>query len=120
MEVLVIDDNRDITDAISLFFQSQDIVCEVANKGKEGLEAIRKKNHDLVILDIAMPEFSGHDVVNSLNEDGVLKTKNVVILTASNLIQHSISDMLALGIKEVMKKPLSLDELQGIVDRFRN
>jgi CheY-like chemotaxis protein len=85
VKLLVIDDNEEITEMISFFCTSIRIDCTVVNDGKEGLEVIHKNNEfDLILLDVGMPDFSGVDIVNSLKQDGVLESKNVVIMTASS------------------------------------
>ena len=53
--------------------------CKVINNGTEGLEAIKKEHFDVVFLDLAMPEFSGYDILKVLNSEGLLKTINIVI-----------------------------------------
>jgi CheY-like chemotaxis protein len=42
----------------------KDIDCKVVNSGQEGLERIRNENFDLILLDLAMPKFSGKEVTN--------------------------------------------------------
>jgi len=55
-----VDDNEEITEVISFYCNSKkDIDCQVINDGPQGLERIREENFDLILLDIAMPEFSG-------------------------------------------------------------
>ena len=62
----------------------KDIECNMINNGREGLERIRNDKFDLVLLDLAMPDFSGWDVIKSLHKDGLIKSKNIVIFTASS------------------------------------
>ena len=72
----------------------KEIGCEVANTGQEGLDRIRAENFDLILLDLAMPPFSGMHVLLSLKLDGLIKSRNIVIFTASsnqNLLQEIIS-----------------------------
>jgi DNA-binding response OmpR family regulator len=52
------------------------------------------------MLDLAMPEFTGLDVIKSLEQDGIIKSKNS-------------------GVKEVFKKPCSLDELVELIEKYR-
>jgi len=68
MKVLVIDDNIEITDMLSFYLEGAGYECKVLNDGREGLQAIKSDNFDLVLLDLAMPEFSGMDIINSLNQ----------------------------------------------------
>lgn len=61
--MLAIDDNKEITDMLSLYFESQGIEFTAINEGIRGLEEIRNEDANLVLLDLAMPNFSGLDVV---------------------------------------------------------
>jgi two-component system, OmpR family, response regulator len=119
IKVLVIDDNTDITDMLSFYLESLgDYECKVLNDGKQGLEAIRSEDHDIVILDLAMPEFSGIDVINSLKKDNLLGKKNIIVLTASTLDGKDTENFLRDGIKDILKKPISVDELTTVMHRF--
>ena len=117
LRVLVIDDNKDITEVLRVYCDSREIECITVNDGREGLETILDAQFDLILLDLAMPEFSGIDVVAALKEDGILDTKNVVIFTASS-DPKIIDDMRKSGVKEILKKPLSIDELTSFIDRY--
>ena len=59
--VLVIDDNKDITEMLEEFFELEDIEYKVINVGIEGLDEIRKFKGfcDIILLDLTMPDFSG-------------------------------------------------------------
>ena len=48
------------------------------------LERIKKEKFDLVMLDLAMPEFTGYDVIKPLQQDGVIESNNIVVFTASS------------------------------------
>ena len=56
----------------------------MVNDGQEGLECIRNNKFDLILLDVAMPEFSGENVIESLKQDELIESKNIVIFTASS------------------------------------
>lgn len=117
--VLVIDDNTDITDMLSFYLESVGgYECTVLNDGREGLEAIRSEDFDITILDLAMPEFSGVDVINSLKQDNLLGKKNIVVLTASTLDGKDAESFLQDGIRAILKKPISVDELTTVMQKF--
>jgi CheY-like chemotaxis protein len=118
MNILIIDDNKDITDAISLFAESQGFSCLVSNDGKEGCEIAKKENFDLILLDITMPEFSGYDVLNTLKKDKDFDMKKIVVVTASNLDTLAAEKVELLGISKLVRKPISLDSLQDIFSEF--
>jgi two-component system, OmpR family, response regulator len=118
MKVLVIDDNHDITEVLSFYFEHENIDYELINNGKEGLKAIRERNFDLILLDMAMPGFSGIEVIRSLKKDGIFESRNIVIFTASS--DPKIREELgASGAKMIFKKPCSLDDLKALIEKYR-
>jgi len=118
MNILIIDDNKDITDAISLFSESQGHSCIISNDGKDGCNIAKKENFDLILLDIAMPEFSGYDVLNALKNDSNVDMKKIVVVTASNLDSSAVEKIELFGIFKLVKKPISLDSLKDIFSEF--
>jgi CheY-like chemotaxis protein len=118
MKVLVIDDNSDIREVLSVYFEHENIDYELIDNGIEGLEAIRKHPYDLVLLDMAMPQFSGIEVILSLKKDGIFELRNIVIFTASS-DPKILEELGASGAKMIFKKPCSLDDLKALVERYR-
>jgi two-component system, OmpR family, response regulator len=84
MKVLVIDDNHDIGEVLSVYFEHENIDYELIDNGTEGVKAIRERDFDLILLDMAMPDYSGLDIIRSLKNDGIFESKNIVIFTASS------------------------------------
>lgn len=119
MKILVVEDNIDISEVMSTFCGARkDIVCQVTNTGQEGLDRIRAEHFDLILLDLAMPDFSGFDVIKSLKQDGLLESKNIVIFTAST-DQRLFDEMKKAGIKDIFKKPFSINDLTALIDKYR-
>ena len=119
MRLLVVDDNEEITEAIHFFCESkEDIECYMINDAHQGLERIKQGKFDLVMLDLAMPEFSGYDVIKSLKQNGVLESKNVVVFTASSDVKV-LNEIRNSGVKEVFKKPFSLVEITTLIEKYR-
>jgi two-component system OmpR family response regulator len=113
IRVLVIDDNKDTTELLKDFFESEDIECIVINEGRKGLEEIRKDKgyYDFILLDLTIPEFSGWDIFKKLKEENLLESKNIIIFTATTKTNNEIDELIKEGAKYVLKKPFSLEEL---------
>ncbi|HYA83421.1 MAG TPA: response regulator [Candidatus Bathyarchaeia archaeon] len=121
MRVLIIDDNEDVTEAISDYLESIGDSCTCLKDGKEGLEVIKKEGHnyDAIILDLAMPDISGYDVLESLKNEGLLRPNKIIISTAS-IVDKDVQKMLSIGVKAILRKPLSLEHLDETMNRFRH
>jgi CheY-like chemotaxis protein len=123
MKILVIDDNKDVTGAIADFFDSMEINYKVIHEGEKALDEIlnQRENYNLILLDLAMSGFSGHDILDRLKEkEGLLKSKNIVIITASTLTDGDIQKYSNSGIKDVLRKPISLDDLTDLIEKYTN
>ena len=106
MKVLVIDDNQENIDVVTFFLELNGITCVSETSGKKGLEILRKENFDLVLLDLAIPDFSGIQIFDALKNDGIVSEKNIVIFTASLVDEKEIDRMLREGAKGIVHKPL--------------
>ena len=118
MRILLVEDNLEISEVMTVYCGfKKDIDCKVVNSGQEGLERIRNENFDLILLDLAMPEFSGKDVIQSFTRDQLVQ-KNVVIFTASSdpLVLEQMKNT---GVKEIFKKPFSLEQLTELIEKYR-
>jgi len=111
MEILIIDDNKAITTMLSKFLKMEGIACTVSNSGKNGLEVIQKNEWDCVLLDLTMPEFSGYDVLEALEKDDMIKSKNITLFTATEISDQQIGEWKDKGVKSVLRKPVDLDVL---------
>ena len=118
MRVLIIDDNEDVTEAISDYLESIGDSCTCLKDGKQGLEVIKKEGHnyDAIILDLAMPDISG---LESLKNEGLLSPDKIIISTAS-IVDDVVEEMLSIGVKAILQKHLSLEQLDETMSRFRH
>ncbi len=117
MNLLAIDDNVDTTEAVTDYCRIQGIDCKVANRGQQGLFEIQKQEYDLILLDIAMPEYTGLDILIQLKKQGV-RYKTIVILTACCSKIEDFKDYSEVGVREVVKKPVGLDRLDNVVKSY--
>ena len=65
-----------------------------------------------------MPDFSGRDVIESLKQDELIESRNIVIFTASS-DQDVLKKMRNSGIKEIFKKPFSIEDLIKLMEKYR-
>jgi len=111
MKLLLIEDNYDISNMISQYLRLKGYDCVVVNNGKDGLDQILAKNYDVVLMDLAMPEFSGYDIIESLESNGKIKEKKIIVLTATSIAETKIIELEKRGVHMCIKKPVQLNEL---------
>ena len=118
MKILGIDDNEDLLNLCEIALSSEGHEYTAIDSGREGLQAIKDKKFDLVLLDLSMPEFSGVDVIDALVKEGIMKKQKVVIFTASSATEKEYGPLLEKGAHSIIKKPLDVDELLETVKKI--
>ena len=111
LNVLIIDDNEQITKMISSFLDMSNHDCTVVNDGKEGLELIKTKQFDSIVLDLAMPEFDGYEILDTLQKEDPSQISKIIILTASSVSIETVRKFKELGVSSCLQKPVDIDQL---------
>lgn len=111
MNILIIDDNTDITDMLSKYLKINGYNCDTSNDGRNALSAIESGSHDVILLDLSMPDFSGVDIINNLAEKNKISDKKIVLFTASSVTENETEDLIKKGAHSCLKKPIDPDEL---------
>ncbi len=109
MKLLVVDDDRNIVEAVTLGFQLQWQECEVitAYDGEKGLDLFFEEQPDVVILDVALPEMNGFEVLRRIRQ---VSDVPVLMLTAKGEEMDKVKG-LELGADYYITKPFSHLEL---------
>ena len=81
-KILVIDDDPDLVETVSIILKSKRHEVIAAYGGIEGLEKAKKENPDLIVLDVMMPDKDGYTVCKELKADPELSRIPVLLLTA--------------------------------------
>jgi len=111
LNVLIIDDNEQITKMISSFLDMSNHDCTVVNDGKEGLELIKTKQYDSIVLDLAMPEFDGYEILATLQKEDSSQLSKIIILTASSVPIETVRKFKEMGVSSCLQKPVDIDQL---------
>jgi phosphate regulon transcriptional regulator PhoB len=108
--ILVIDDEKDIVEAIEYNLKKEGYKVNKAFDGRQGLKSAKENIFDLIILDLMLPGISGLDVCKSLKKDPKTSIIPVIMLTAKDGEVDKIVGF-GLGADDYITKPFSLREL---------
>ena len=115
-KILIIDDNKDITEMLSRYLIVKGFDCVTTNDGMNGLKLIKKENYGTIFLDLSMPNFGGLDVIDALEKENVLKDQRIVIFTALSITTEQIQELLEKdGVESCLRKPIHLSEFMTYV-----
>jgi DNA-binding response OmpR family regulator len=102
-QVLLIDDDTDLLDLFQIFLRRTPITVLRAEGGTRALEMLANITPDLVVLDVAMPDVTGIDVLRYIRaEQRLAKTKVILLTAAPVLVERDIADASTL----VLVKPI--------------
>jgi DNA-binding response OmpR family regulator len=123
-KILVIDDDPDILDAITMILESQGYQVSTARDGIEGLATLKAENPDLMILDLMMPKMDGFAVCKELQDPRWSKYKDIPILILTSVREeasrrrYELETGLELDVDDYIEKPMSPDVLLERVSRL--
>jgi DNA-binding response OmpR family regulator len=108
--VLIADDEPNIVISLEFLMKREGHRVSVARDGDAALEAIRREQPDLVLLDVMMPGRSGFDVCQAVRADEALAGVKILMLSAKGR-DTDLAKGTALGADAYMTKPFSTREL---------
>jgi CheY-like chemotaxis protein len=118
LKILAVDDSVDITDALEMSFEMIGYDFTTSNSGKEAVSLIMKNAYDVILLDFAMPGFSGLDVVRELESMTNVPDLNIILFTASAIKPSEIEQLNQKGIKGIIRKPIQVPELEKEINKI--
>ena len=116
-KILVVDDDPDILDAITMILETQDYQVVTARDGVEGLANLKAENPALLILDLLMPKMDGFAVCKELQDPRWSKFKDMPILILTSVREeasrrrYELETGLELDVDDYVEKPVSPDLL---------
>jgi two-component system OmpR family response regulator len=106
--ILVVDDERSITDAVATALRYEGFDVQELMTGRAALAAAQDKPPDLIVLDVMLPDLDGLEVTRRLRADGLAVP--VLFLTARDSTEDTVAG-LTIGGDDYMTKPFSLAEI---------
>jgi two-component system KDP operon response regulator KdpE len=106
-EILVIDDESPIRKLLEITLTTHEYKVILAQNGKEGLQLAANHSPDLIVLDLGLPDKSGHDILKELRQ---WYTKGILILSVQNS-EKDIVQALDNGANDYLSKPFRNAEL---------
>src|SRR5262245_41474719 len=82
--VLVIEDERNISEQVSLHLGHEGYSCDEASTGNEALRRAEQETYDLIVLDVMLPELDGLSLCRAIRNGRMNQDVPILILTARN------------------------------------
>ena len=119
VRALVVDDERSLTDLVTMALRYEGWDVRSAGTGTEAVQTVHRWRPDVVVLDMMLPDFDGLEVMRRLRED--VAGVPILFLTARDSVEDRIAGITAGG-DDYVTKPFSLEEvvarLRGLMRRM--
>ena len=117
LTILVAEDNLINQMLMNMMLESLGYRCDIANNGREVLEAIERASFDVILMDIEMPEMDGIEASRGVRARvGQQDTPQIIAVTA-HVLSGSRERFLGAGMNDFVAKPVLIDELRGALIR---
>jgi DNA-binding response OmpR family regulator len=113
-DVLVVDDDPDMLDAITLVLEQAHVPCRSAENGRLALTEVERRRPALVLLDMLMPVMDGWEFARELHAR-YGRDVPIVVVTAA---EHVKSRGDEIGADDVLPKPFDIADLLRVVERY--
>lgn len=114
-KVLVVDDEYDIRDMLKEFLSINNIDVKTASNGKEALELFNEFNPDLAIADIQMEVMDGIEFSKQVLTH---KPDFPIVIITGHIKEYNLNEILSLGVKKVIDKPLQLNDFLVTLQQY--
>jgi DNA-binding response OmpR family regulator len=109
-QLLVVEDDSNICNLLTLIFQKAGHQVTSANTGTDGLTCITRSNFDLVILDMTLPDMNGKQFLTELHHKG---SPVPVVLTSGDPALFVLDSQ----VMDALSKPFSIKDMLDVVQR---
>jgi DNA-binding NtrC family response regulator len=115
-KLLIIDDNKEILDALCEFLSKKKYDITSANNGLEGLKYLEKENQefDVVITDLIMPDISGVALISIIKK----RFPDIIVIAITGWGEHPEALATEAEADHVMEKPFELSKLEKLLKKL--
>lgn len=113
--VLVIDDESNICDLISLALSKKGHEVNAATSGTDGISSFQASVPDVVLLDMTLPDMSGTEVAQKIRQTEKGKTVPILLMTGKGTLKEEIDTSL---FTDLLSKPFSIADLVSAVQKY--
>ena len=109
--VLVLDDNEMLLSMIKEMYVHAGVCCDTFDNVDDMTEAMRKRNYDLLVTDMKMPEMNGYEVLELLRSSNIGNARDIPVIVATASGSCDAEELIKRGFAECLFKPFTLEEL---------
>jgi two-component system alkaline phosphatase synthesis response regulator PhoP len=113
--ILIVDDDPDILEGITMILESQPYRLATARDGMKCMEMIREQKPDLLILDLLMPRMDGWGVIREMRSEPGYADVPILVLTTvvedASRRRYELETGMTMDVQDYVQKPARPDDL---------
>ena len=113
-QILIAEDNQINQKLIRNVFEILGYKTDIAANGLEALEALKRKNYDLIFMDIQMPEMNGYEATDIIMQHWK-EDRPIIIAMTANAMQGDKEKCLEAGMNDYVSKPMRINDLIKVI-----
>ncbi len=117
-KILVIDDNRTNLMVMKALLKRTQAQVVIAESGEVGIEKLKEKNFDLILLDHLMPQMDGIETLGKIRQMGDRYEKVPVIALTANVVSGARDYYIGVGFSDYLEKPVEPKKLEETLRMF--
>jgi DNA-binding response OmpR family regulator len=117
-KLLIVDDDPNIRELLSVNLIAAGYDVDSVADGKEAIERIKNHPFELIVLDIMMPEIDGWELCKFIRDDPDLDTTKILMLTAKGTERDKLIGRHIFNADEYLTKPFDIDEVKNVIQRL--
>jgi len=108
-KILIIDDDSNLREGLAEVLEMEGFECYEAKNAKEGIDTAKKKNPDVIITDIQLPDLSGFQICQEIRKFS--REAIIIMMTGRFMSTDEKTQGFELGADEYLTKPFDIREL---------
>ncbi len=117
INVLIVDDEKNLTQAMRRLLSAEGYRAEVAASGEIALEAIKELSYDIILLDINMPGMNGLEAFKKLRKVSP-KSKVIMITGYGKTLKALVEEARELGVHSIIDKPFKINQITDAIQEI--
>ncbi|MBO9667620.1 MAG: response regulator, partial [Bdellovibrio sp.] len=118
--ILVAEDNRVNQKVVSEMLSLMGCTCHIVENGKEAIEALKREDFDLILMDAQMPVMDGYEATRLIRRGDAGSANKIIpiLATTANAIKGDIEACLEAGMNDYISKPIAYNDLAIKIEKW--
>lgn len=118
IQALVVDDVREMADGLCRMLALLDVKAEAAYGARAAIIYLNENSPDVVFMDLNMPGLGGMDVISYMQREPRLAGVPVIVVTSDDQPQTA-ERARALGVRDLLVKPVQCESIEAVLHKIR-